>query len=181
MAASIDWLSAKVLKYKGVSLNGIASILQVRPSTFKKALHNSGIDLDDISNVPLEIFEKWGVMPPAAEQETEAEAPVSGLDLSWGKVKESLELGFSLQETAAASGCDVAGLEEAYRRDRPGAFDSIGTWAQVLRARKHIELIRIIQNKAEQGDLKAFILLSRWRYDRWPADVPKPPMMIKGL
>lgn len=106
--------------------------------------------------------------------------PIDSSGLDWAVIQDYLATGMSIAETATAAGISVEGLEAAYQmwaNDNSNAyncFDCVETWAGVLRARRHYELLKALETKALRGDLRSYIAVLKARYERHSNDAPGP-------
>lgn len=128
------------------------------------------------------VIAEWtGLDPHVVKENAEAAAPVSSNpvssgDLDWTVIADYLSTGMSLAETATAAGITVAGLEAAYQSaiiNGQDKYDSVDTWAGVLRARRHYELLKALETRALRGDLRSYVAVIKARYERFK-DAPKP-------
>ena len=180
----IDWQSVSVLLYKGLTPAQIADKIGINKRTLTwNIAHQACPDLKRYDLIPDEVWEKWQVDKPVDLIQSMSTPPPKSdtLALDWPTIADYLGTGLSIEETAIAAGVDRQGLADAYEAEHPAEFDTVDTWAAVLRAREYYQLMKSMAQKAKAGDIRNAILWARLRQDRWPKDAPAAPAMIRGV
>ena len=107
--------------------------------------------------------------------------PLQGdLLLNWSTIEDYLATGMTLEETSIACGVSKDYLKEEYLKRPDHDFESLELLAAVLRSRRTYELLKSVESRALNGDIRAFFTILKARYSRHSKDCPKPPSLERS-